>query len=120
MGEASVKLSPPNYDAWVALGAAHYVAGDYSAAVSALNKGLEFKSGSHYSWAGFYLAMIHWQLDQKKEALQWYEKATDGMSAERPFYQAELGRLRDQAAELLGIDITDEDTTSPPAMRNDE
>ena len=47
------------------------------------------------------------QLDQKQEALQWYEKATDSMSAQWPIFQAGLGRLRDQAAELLEIEIGD-------------
>ena len=52
--------------------------------------------------------MTHWQLDQKQEARQWHEKATDWMSKKAPIYQAELGHLRDQAAELLGLEIEDE------------
>jgi tetratricopeptide (TPR) repeat protein len=122
MGEASVKLSPTNFHAWVWLGAAHYVAGDYDAAISALNKGFEVSPDTRDPRAGFYLAMIHWRSDQKQEAVEWYDKATNWVSLKGPAYQAEIGRIRDQAVELLGLKRGDEDqeTTEEESAKDEE
>jgi tetratricopeptide (TPR) repeat protein len=110
IGEAHVKLMPTNQQAWLDLGVAHYAAGDYDAAISALNKGPEVQPGSRDWWTCFYFAMTHWQLGQKKEAVEWYEKANDRSYLKAyPILQAEHDRLRQQAAELLGIDLNDED-----------
>ena len=119
MGEASVKLMQTNSTKpGLGLGVAHYVAEDYGAAVSALNKGLEGKPSSRDRGGGFYLAMAHWQLDQEDEAVEWYKKAADWMPTLQPMYQAELRRLRDQAAELMGIteDIPTEEHEESAAL----
>jgi len=62
--------------------------------------------------------MLHWKLENKEQARDWFDKAIKWIEENKP--DNELGRLRMKAAELMGIDIKDEDTTLPSATTNDE
>ena len=50
----------------------------------------------------FFLAMAHWQLDQKDQAREWYAKAVEWMNQNQPDDE-EFTRFRAEAAALLGI-----------------
>ena len=99
----AVELAPKDGAYWNTLGAAHYRAGDYRAAIEALGKAMEFRSGGDaFEW--FFLAMAHWQLKNSDEARQWYDKAVPWMEKNKPD-DKELQRFRAEAAELLGISV---------------
>jgi serine/threonine protein kinase/Tfp pilus assembly protein PilF len=83
------------------LGAALYRAGDWKAAIVALEKSMELrKGGDSNDW--FFLAMAHWQLGDKDKARQWYERAVEWTDKNQPM-NAELRRFRVEAAELLEL-----------------
>ena len=52
--------------------------------------------------AAFFLAEVHWRLDQKDLARRWYDKAVEWMDKNRPDDE-DLRRYRAEAAEVLGI-----------------
>jgi hypothetical protein len=54
--------------------------------------------GSATDW--LFLAMAHWQLGDKPQALKWYAQAVDWMD-KHPSADAELHRFRAEATELL-------------------
>jgi hypothetical protein len=47
--------------------------------------------------------MAHWQMGHKDEARAWYDKALAWMDKHAGYKYRELVRLRDEAAELLGL-----------------
>jgi tetratricopeptide (TPR) repeat protein len=90
-------------DTWYVLGLSEYRARHWADAIEALEKSAKL------GWildaeAAFFLAIAHWQMDQKKEARQWYGQAVGLM--ERPkwmWWTEDLPRLRAEAAELLRL-----------------
>jgi serine/threonine protein kinase/tetratricopeptide (TPR) repeat protein len=96
-----VDLLPEDGEAWNTLGVAHYRSGNMLQAVEALQKSMELRNGGDaLDW--FFLAMCHWNLGQKKEAVNWYDKA-DGWMKKNQLDDEELVRFRAEAAELLGL-----------------
>jgi tetratricopeptide (TPR) repeat protein len=94
-------MRPRVRPAWNTLGAAHYRAGDWKAAVTALEKSMELgRGGDAYDW--FFLAMAHWRLGDREQARTWYDKAVTWMDKHMP-QNEELIRFRAEAAALLGI-----------------
>jgi Flp pilus assembly protein TadD len=87
---------------WNTLGVAHYRAGDWAAAVAALEKAGELRRGRD-AFDGFFLAMAEWQLDHKDRARQHYDTAVRWAEKNRPD-DDELRRFRAEAAELLWIE----------------
>jgi len=84
------------------LGMAEYRAGNWRNAIDALNKSMQFRNGgSCLDW--IVLAMSHWQLEEKDQAQQWYDRAVQWMD-KRTTQDKELRRLRSEAEELLGIE----------------
>jgi serine/threonine protein kinase/Tfp pilus assembly protein PilF len=101
LAQKAVKISRWSGGHWNTLGVAHYRAGDWKAAVTALEKSVAFrKGGDSFDW--FFLAMAHWRLGEKKQARQWYDKAVPWMDKNKP-QDEELCRFRAEAAELLGV-----------------
>jgi tetratricopeptide (TPR) repeat protein len=101
LAKKAVELEPKGRAAWNTLGAAHYRAGDWKAAVTALEKAMKLREGGDaFDW--FFLAMAHWQLGDKKQARQWYDKAVPWMEKNKS-QDEELCRFRAEAAELLGV-----------------
>jgi tetratricopeptide (TPR) repeat protein len=89
---------------WNTLGVARYRNGDWAGARDALQRSMELGSGGiSFNW--FFLAMTHWQLGNKEEAGQWYDKAVQWMEKNQP-QDEELQRFRAEAAELLGVTNT--------------
>jgi tetratricopeptide (TPR) repeat protein len=102
LAKRAVELTPTEGNYWNTLGAAHYRAGDWKAAAQTLKKSMELrKGGGCVDW--FFLAMAHWQLGEKEQARQWYDKAVQWMDKNDP-KNDELRRFRSEAAELLGVE----------------
>ena len=51
--------------------------------------------GDSFDW--FFLAMAHWQLDEKDEARKWYDQGVQWMEKNKP-EDEELRRFREEAA----------------------
>jgi tetratricopeptide (TPR) repeat protein len=101
LGKKAVELSPESGSFWNTLGVAHYRAGDWTAAVSALHRSIELrKGGDSTDW--FVLAMAHWRLGERDTARAWYDKATAWMAKNQPRNE-ELRRFRAEAEELMGL-----------------
>jgi tetratricopeptide (TPR) repeat protein len=101
LAKKAVELTPKKGNHWNTLGAAHHRAGDWKAAIAALEKSMELrKGGDSEDW--FFLAMAHWQLGDKKDARKWYDQAVQWMEKNQP-KDEELVRFRTEAEELLGV-----------------
>jgi tetratricopeptide (TPR) repeat protein len=98
----AVELAPTSGTCWNTVGVAHYRAQNWKAAIEALIKSDELMKGNDLSFNGFFLAIAHWQLNQKEEARAWFEKSVSWMDANAPDNE-ELQRFRAEAAELLEI-----------------
>jgi len=101
LAKKAVELAPrePNY--WNTLGVAHYRAGDWGAAIAALEQAIWLRRVSDGSdW--FFLAMAHWRLGDKEQARQFYDKAVQWTENNRR-KSDELRRFQAEAEELLGI-----------------
>ena len=81
---------------------AHYRVGECKDAIDALKKSDELLKGEMFSFNAFFLAMAHWQLDEKDEAHKWYDRAVEWMEKNKQ-QDEELKRFRDEAADLLGV-----------------
>ncbi len=86
---------------WATVGAAAYRRSDFPAALEALERCADLPS-SRQAASWFFLAMTHWQLDNKQEARRWYEKASQWTRENLP-HNWELSQLRAEAATLLGV-----------------
>jgi tetratricopeptide (TPR) repeat protein len=98
-----VELQPNQGMYWNTLGAARYGAGDWAAAVEALNKSIELRQGGDaFDW--FFLAMAEWQRGNKDEARRWYDKARE-WTQKNAAANEELQRFEAEAKEVLGIEV---------------
>src|SRR5262249_14075756 len=98
VAKKAVELGPAHPDYLNTLGVAHYRAGDWKAAIAALEKSMELrKGGDSNDW--FFLAMAHWQLGEKDKAREWYHRAVQWMEKNQPT-DAYLGRSGAEAGEL--------------------
>jgi tetratricopeptide (TPR) repeat protein len=117
LAKRAVALAPGEGTSWNTLGVAQYRAGDWNAAIDSLMRSLSLRWGSDDGDL-FFLAMAHWQLGEKEEARQWYDKAVRWTKTNRP----DTGAVREwsaEAAQLLGIGdaLAPTDKAKPP--RND-
>ena len=103
LAQKAVELAPKEGNHWNTLGVAHYRAGDWKAAVEALEKSKELLGDTELSFNAFFLAMAHWQLDQKQEAHKWYDQAVAWMEKNKP-QDEELKRFRAEAEDVLKIE----------------
>jgi superkiller protein 3 len=97
----AVKLEPKNPEYANTLGVAHYRAGDWKAAIDALEKAVEVRKAGH-SEDWFFLAMAHWRLGNKDEARACYDRAVQWMDKNQRKNEG-LRRFRAEAAELLEL-----------------
>ncbi len=97
------------------LGVAHYRAGDWKAAIAALQRSMELhKGGNSSDW--FFLAMAHEKLGDKEQARQWHDRAIQWMEKNNDraiswmekngFEDKQLSAVRAESAQLLGVDGT--------------
>jgi WD40 repeat protein/tetratricopeptide (TPR) repeat protein len=108
--KAAVGRQPESPHMWNTLGAAHYRAGDWPAAIEALQKSRELNGTTSLGFDGFFLAMAHWRRGDREEARRWYDRSVAWMEENAPADE-ELRRFRAEAAALLG---------RPDAMPNGE
>ncbi len=102
LAKKAVELAPTDGNSWKTLGAVHYRAGDWNAAVLALKNSMDlWKGGDSLNW--LFLAMAYWQLGDKDQARHWYGKAVQWMDKNQP-KNDELRRFRSEAAELFGVE----------------
>jgi serine/threonine protein kinase/uncharacterized protein HemY len=100
LAESATRRQPRVPTFWTTLGMARYRAGDWPAAVDALERSLRLrKEGDPF--AGLFLAMAHWQNGDKDQARKWFQQGVEWMRND-PQHE-ELPRYRAEAAELLGI-----------------
>jgi tetratricopeptide (TPR) repeat protein len=101
LAKEAVRLLPGAH--WNTLGVAHYRAGEYAAAVEALERSMKVrKGGDSFDW--FFLAMAHWHLGDKGAARRWYDRAVAWMNEKQP-RNWELIRFRSEASRLLGVAV---------------
>ena len=97
----ATNLDPDDADYSGTLGVAQYRAGDYGAAIEALEKALRLRpEGSAAD--GFFLAMARWQHGDKEQARKDYERAAAFMEKEKSDDEESL-RFNQEAAGLLKI-----------------
>jgi eukaryotic-like serine/threonine-protein kinase len=97
------------------LGVAYYRAGEWDAAIEALEKSNELAGGPSAS-SGFFLAMANWQSGRKEQARKWYHTAVEWMVRNKSNDEQKL-RVRAEASALLGL--FDDPTPSGRKEEND-
>jgi serine/threonine protein kinase/tetratricopeptide (TPR) repeat protein len=96
----ALALAPREPAFWTTMGLAHYRAGEWPKAETAINKSMELSPASNaQNW--LLLAMINWQLDKLDEARAWYAKAADWLK--RNPTTDELFHFRREASDMLKI-----------------
>ena len=64
-------IEPTAAHIWNTLGVAHYRAGEYRAAIAALEKSEELGHGREFGFNAFFLALSRWQLGERDLARRW-------------------------------------------------
>ena len=99
LARKELEKNPKRGSAWTSLGAAYFHAGDWKAAVEALEKAeAHGDSGNNF----FFLAMAHWQLGVRDQAHRWYRRGVEEMR-KFAYIDPSPKRWRVEAEELLGI-----------------
>ncbi len=99
LARQAVEQAPQVGAAWSVLGVAQGQAGDWPAALAALEKAVALSGGADAT-DGFWLALAHARLGHPDEARQSYDGAVRWMEANRP-RDPELRRLRAEVESLL-------------------
>jgi tetratricopeptide (TPR) repeat protein len=99
LARAATAKAPQNPNHWNTLGVALYRAGDWKAAIEALEKSREMKTGGD-AFDLFFLAMARWQNGEPTAARAFYDKAIAAMDAKRS-NDRELIRFRAEADALI-------------------
>jgi WD40 repeat protein/tetratricopeptide (TPR) repeat protein len=100
-GKRAVELAPTNGTFWNTLGTAQYRAGDWRAAVEALETAREL-SGERNSPDLFILAMAYWRSGDKEKARREYEQAVQELER-NPSGETAPSCSREEAEALLDI-----------------
>jgi len=97
----AVELGPQEGNYWNTLGVAHYRAGEWDEAKTALHRSIELRDeGDSFDW--FFLALVHLKQGRKEQARDWYDKAVRWYQQHLP-YNRELYRFQVEAAHELGL-----------------
>jgi serine/threonine protein kinase/WD40 repeat protein len=108
LAKKAVELVPTEGLYWNTLGVVQYRAGDWKAAIVALNQSMELRQGGD-AFDFFFLAMACKRLGQKEQALLWYKRGAlwveqnNQALAKSAQHAEELRRFHAEAALLLGI-----------------
>ncbi len=117
LARRAIQLEPTFANAYNTLGVALHRAGDWKESIHYLEKSMELRAGGDsFDW--YFLAMAHWQLDQKSEALECYQKALDAANG-KILSNEELARFHDEATNLLEIETKSSDEPSDTPNRNE-
>jgi tetratricopeptide (TPR) repeat protein len=107
LARKAVQVAPRVEDYWTTLGVAHYRAGDWKAAVAALDRSAKLRRGGD-AIVGLFLAMAHRKLGNQEarkwydRAVQWQEKNEETLARDRAQAE-ELRRFRSEAEEVLEL-----------------
>jgi serine/threonine protein kinase/tetratricopeptide (TPR) repeat protein len=115
LAKKAVELQPQERIYLIVLGAAQYRAGDWKAAKATLEKSTALgQGGDAFAW--FFLAMAHWQLDQKEDARRWCGQAVEWMERNNK-HNSDLRRFRAEAEELMMNEsgVTDQESEGTQA-----
>jgi tetratricopeptide (TPR) repeat protein len=97
--------APTDETYWLIRGIVHYRAGQWDAAVRALEKAEELAPGKYFGFNAFFLAMSHHQLGNPVKAGDYYDRAvawTQRVQGQRSaIQQNDLKRFRAEAQALL-------------------
>jgi len=102
LAEDAVELAPRSGGSWQVLGWARYRTGARKDSIAALEKSIELREDGGDSFQWFFLAMAHWQVGNKEQALNWYDRAVEWADKNQPA-DAQLRHFRGEATELLGL-----------------
>ena len=80
---------------------AQYRNGSWTATIEALMKSVQLRKGGD-SFDFFFLALAHWQLNEKDKARAWFDRGVAWMDKNKP-QDGELKRFRAEATALLGL-----------------
>jgi eukaryotic-like serine/threonine-protein kinase len=107
LASRAVDSWPDNAPYCNTLGVAQYRHGDWRAAIDTLTRAEELEPGVYFAHNAIFVAMAHWQLDDRVAARDWFGKA-DAWLDEHPDqeFEQELRRFRLEAEELMEIRST--------------
>ncbi len=108
LASKAVEIEPTAAHIWNTLGVAHYRAGEYHAAIAALEKSEKLGHGREFGFNAFFLALSRWQLGEHEQARRWFSDAVRWMGEKKP-NDEELRRFHAEAEAL----IRPEDQTPP-------
>ncbi len=119
-GKPTNKLVPNNGGHLNTLGTALCRAEQWQEAIDTLQKPIKLGADGPYNW--LFIAMAHWQLDQKDQAKQWYDKSLAWQTANADALKAdaELQGFFAEAAKLMATDAVDKTTSDAEPADVDE
>jgi serine/threonine protein kinase/Tfp pilus assembly protein PilF len=100
LARKAVDLAGDNGSYWTVLGAAYYQAGDDKAAIQALEKSVQLRSGGEIR-AWLFLALAYERRGDHRQARQWSDRARQWLD-KHPQHDPDLRRFRTAALALLG------------------
>jgi eukaryotic-like serine/threonine-protein kinase len=107
LAKQATERVPGNASYWNTLGTAHYRAGEWEAAIRALEESQKLEPNKHLGFNAFILAMCHHQLgdpvkaeDDYRRAVRWCEENQGKLSEQQ---QQELKAFRAEAEALLRV-----------------
>lgn len=102
--QASVVI--PKFDlSWSVLGMAEYRMGNWKEAIRVLDHSLQVSKIRSHGAEFFFLAMAHWQIEDKAKAINWYRRGVEWMES-NDSKNPDLFRWRTETEELLGFGKT--------------
>ena len=99
LAKKAVERAPGCGTYWNTLGVAYFRAGDWKAAIAALERSIA-SDGGGTSFDFFFLGMAYWHQGDEAQAHLWCARADDWMEKNRPDH-ADLLRFRAEATSLL-------------------
>ena len=93
--------SPQQSAYWTTLGLAHYRAGEWQAALTAIDKSMALGADDACFRTGCSAHMIEWRRDDRQQAQAWYAKAATWL--EHNPMTDELYHFRREASDMMGI-----------------
>jgi tetratricopeptide (TPR) repeat protein len=120
VGLARRGITETNGPRWRLLALSEYRSGAWQNAQASLNKSMELRSaGDAMDW--LLAALVHWKLDERAQALEWYARAQNAISLGQPILYGDIGvlgfkRLVAEAADL-GLAAAHQPPAAPESGR---
>jgi WD40 repeat protein len=110
IAKRAVELAPENPNNRNTAGVCFYRAGDWHPAIRELTEAERLAPGKWFAHNALFLAMAHWQLNERDTARLWFDQAVQWLEQNKGSYDDELKRFRAEAATLLGLAEIGSDT----------